>query len=87
MQIIRDLLSTQQIRDPAIRKLVQQRIKLIASDEPYDANLHGYFAVTSEEVRVAFRNYFSDATDFIRLLEDGCAKLTEPRQVKKSPAS
>lgn len=33
-------------------------------------------ADTSEEVRLAFRNYFSDARDFIRLLEDGCAKLT-----------
>lgn len=33
-------------------------------------------ADTSEEVRLAFRNYFSDASDFIRLLEEGCAKLT-----------
>ncbi len=32
-------------------------------------------ADTSEEVRLAFRNYFSDASDFIRLLEEGCAKL------------
>ena len=45
MQIIRDLPSTQQISDSAIRKLVQQRIESIASDEPYDANLHGYFVV------------------------------------------
>lgn len=33
-------------------------------------------ADTSDEVRLAFRNYFSDARDFIRLVEDGCAKLT-----------
>lgn len=32
-------------------------------------------ADTSDEVRLAFRNYFSDARDFIRLLESGCAKL------------
>jgi putative GTP pyrophosphokinase len=34
-------------------------------------------ADTSDEVRIAFRNYFSDARDFIRLLEDGCAQLTK----------
>lgn len=33
-------------------------------------------ADTSEEVRLAFRNYFSDATEFIRLIEDGCAMLS-----------
>lgn len=35
-------------------------------------------ADTSDEVRIAFRNYFSDARDFIRLVEDGCTKLTTP---------
>ena len=40
-------------------------------------------ADTSEEVRLAFRNYFSDARDFIRLLEDGCAKLTSTKQLKR----
>lgn len=34
-------------------------------------------ADTSEEVRLAFRNYFSDASEFIRLVEDGCAELME----------
>lgn len=38
-------------------------------------------ADTSEEVRLAFRNYFSDARDFIRLLEDGCAKLTKTKNI------
>ena len=33
-------------------------------------------ADTSEEVRFAFKNYFSDAQDFIRLVEDGCQKLS-----------
>ena len=33
-------------------------------------------ADTSEEVRIAFKNYFSDATDFIKLLENGCQLLT-----------
>lgn len=32
-------------------------------------------ADTSEEVRVAFRNYFSDAKEFIELIEHGCHKL------------
>jgi len=40
-------------------------------------------ADTTEEVRLAFRNYFSDARDFIRLLEDGCAKLTPTKQLKR----
>ena len=39
-------------------------------------------ADTSDEVRLAFRNYFSDARDFIRLLENGCKKLINPKQVK-----
>lgn len=33
-------------------------------------------ADTTEEVRFAFKNYFSDARDFIRLVEDGCQKLS-----------
>ena len=32
-------------------------------------------ADTSDEVRLAFKNYFSDARDFIRLVEQGCQKL------------
>lgn len=34
-------------------------------------------ADTSEEVRFAFKNYFSDAHDFIGLVEDGCQKLSD----------
>ncbi len=34
-------------------------------------------ADTSEEVRFAYKNYFSDATDFIKLIESGLAKLTK----------
>lgn len=34
-------------------------------------------ADTSDEVRLAFRNYFSDARDFIRLIERACTKLAE----------
>lgn len=33
-------------------------------------------ADTAEEVRIAFRNYFSDATEFIDLVERGCTKLS-----------
>jgi ppGpp synthetase/RelA/SpoT-type nucleotidyltranferase len=41
-------------------------------------------AETSEDVRLAFRNYFSDAQDFIRLVEDGYAKLTGERYRKRT---
>lgn len=36
-------------------------------------------ADTSEDVRLAFRNYFSDARDFIQLMEKGCAKMTNAK--------
>ena len=36
-------------------------------------------ADTSDEVRLAFRNYFSDAREFIRLMEAGCTKLLSPK--------
>lgn len=39
-------------------------------------------ADTSDEVRLAFKNYFSDARDFIRKIEDGCAKLSKSKQIK-----
>ena len=44
-------------------------------------------ADTSDEVRIAFRNYFSDARDFIKLVEDGCAKLTKPPSRRHAPAT
>jgi putative GTP pyrophosphokinase len=31
---------------------------------------------TSDDVRIAFRNYFSDAREFIQLIEQSCEKLT-----------
>ena len=33
-------------------------------------------AASSEEVRIAFRNYFSDAHEFIRMIDEGCHKLS-----------
>jgi putative GTP pyrophosphokinase len=36
-------------------------------------------ADTSDDVRLAFRNYFSDAREYIRLMEEGCEKLTKPK--------
>ncbi|MGH7104731.1 MAG: RelA/SpoT domain-containing protein [Terriglobia bacterium] len=33
-------------------------------------------AGSSEEVRIAFRNYFSDAREFIRMIEEGCQRLS-----------
>jgi len=38
-------------------------------------------ADTSDEVRLAFKNYFSDARDFIRLVEVGCAKITKTKNI------
>lgn len=45
-------------------------------------------ADSSEDVRLAFRNYFSDAREFIKFIENGCEKLTgnrylSPRKVNK----
>jgi len=39
-------------------------------------------ADTSDEVRVAFKNYFSDARDFIRMVENGCTKLSKAKQIR-----
>lgn len=43
-------------------------------------------ADTSDEVRFAFKNYFSDAKDFIELVENGCEKLSGKKihQAKRS---
>ena len=40
-------------------------------------------ADTSEEVRFAFKNYFSDAKEFIKLLENGCQILSKRTVVDK----
>ncbi len=32
----------------------------------------------SEDVRIAFKNYFSDAEEFVRLIDEGCATLSPP---------
>ena len=39
-------------------------------------------ADTGEEVRLAFKNYFSDARDFIRLIEDACTRLTKAKSIR-----
>ncbi len=36
-----------------------------------------------EDVRFAFKNYFSDTRDFVRLLEDACSELTRVRKLKR----
>lgn len=41
-------------------------------------------ADTSDEVRLAFKNYFSDARDFIRMVEDGCTKLSATRRTRRT---
>lgn len=41
-------------------------------------------ADTSDDVRIAFKNYFSDARDFIRLIEEGCQKLSGKNVIQAS---
>ena len=48
MNIVNDLPSLLLLPNPAIRQLIQHRIANIASDEPYDASLHGYFLVLED---------------------------------------
>jgi len=38
-------------------------------------------ADTSEEVRLAFRNYFTDAREFVRLVDAACTKLSGRKSV------
>ena len=33
-------------------------------------------ADTSEDVRIAFRNYFTDAREFVRLIDSACANVS-----------
>jgi putative GTP pyrophosphokinase len=40
-------------------------------------------ADTSEDVRFAFRNYFSDARDFIKLINQGCETLSGATMIEK----
>ena len=40
-------------------------------------------ADTTEEMRISFRNYFSDARDFIQLIDGGCAKLAGRDRVRR----
>lgn len=41
-------------------------------------------ADTADEVRLAFKNYFSDARDFIQLVEDGCARLSGAKVARRN---
>lgn len=41
-------------------------------------------ADTSEEVRLAFRNYFTDAREFVRLVDSACAKLSGRKVLQAS---
>ncbi|MFN9209956.1 MAG: RelA/SpoT domain-containing protein [Betaproteobacteria bacterium] len=38
-------------------------------------------ADTTDEIRLAFKNYFSDARDFLQLVEEGCAKLSKTKRI------
>lgn len=44
-------------------------------------------ADTSDDVRIAFRNYFSDAGEFIRIVEDGCQKLAGTKVMHATPVT
>jgi putative GTP pyrophosphokinase len=40
---------------------------------------------SADDVRLAFKNYFSDAKDFIKLVERGCEKLSGHQVIKAAP--
>jgi endonuclease V-like protein UPF0215 family len=40
-------------------------------------------AETSEEIRIAFRNYFSDATEFVRMIREASESLPTKTKVAK----
>jgi putative GTP pyrophosphokinase len=40
-------------------------------------------ADTSDEIRIAFKNYFSDAREFIQLIERGCTKLSGKKVLER----
>lgn len=65
-------LSVRSFRDAtdALRELFELEKKLPQSD------IVLVRADSSEEVRTAFRNYFTDAREFVRLMDSGCAKLS-----------
>jgi len=44
-------------------------------------------ADTTEDVRLAFKNYFSDAQDFIHLIENGCQQLAGKKPTRRTKAS
>ena len=39
-------------------------------------------ADSNEEVRLAFRNYFSDAREFVHLVDHGCTKLSDSSNLR-----
>ena len=65
-------LEVQNFRDAtdALRALFDLEIKMP------DRDIVLVRADTSEDVRLAFRNYFSDAREFVRLVDAACAKLS-----------
>lgn len=44
-------------------------------------------ADTSQEVRLAFKNYFSDTSDFIQLVEEGCQSLVQHAKIGRTRKS
>jgi hypothetical protein len=55
MQVIRSPADAANIADSAIRQMILQRINAIASDEPYDETLHGYFLIIDSRRRTTLR--------------------------------
>jgi putative GTP pyrophosphokinase len=44
-------------------------------------------ADSTDDVRLAFRNYFQDARDFVRLIESGCARLSGRERARTGSAN
>lgn len=53
MLILRDPSHVQGVQNPAIRALVEQRFSELCLEEPYDADIHGYFVIVTPGDTVA----------------------------------
>ena len=49
--------------------------------DDYGSNIVLVSADNPEDVRESFKNYFSDATDFIGLVDDGCKRLMQEQVI------
>jgi hypothetical protein len=59
-----------------------ERYEQLERSNPGNLDIVLVRADSSEDVRVAFRNYFSDTHDFVQYVNDGCRLLDSDPQAK-----